>query len=102
MGWRSAVFLHGRKHGRGGRRRHVWRYRTDSKTWRRWRRNAKRRGKRIQNARGKRHTTVRAVVVHLRKLLMAIGAMDMDSHTHFAKRHAIHDGGMVCYINTAS
>ena len=59
------------------------RYPTDSRTWQRWRRDAKRRGERIQNARGKSHTTVSAVMVHLRESLMAIGAVDVDGHRHF-------------------
>ncbi len=86
MCWRSVAFLRGRERRQGGCRRHVRRYCTDSQAWRRWRRNAKRRGKRIQNARGQSHTTVRAVVVHLRESLMAIGAVNIDGHTHFCEK----------------
>src|SRR5437870_9500907 len=86
MGRRLWVFLRAIERGQRGCLRHVWRYRTDSEAWRRWRRNAKGRGKRIQHARGKRYTTVRAVVVHLRESLMAIGAVNIDGHTHFCEK----------------
>src|ERR687887_317325 len=99
MYWRSVAFLRGRERRQGGCRRHMRRYRTDSEAWRRWRRNAKRRGKRIQNARGKSHTTVSAVVVHLRESLMTIGAVDVDGHTHFSKRHATHSCGTALHTN---
>src|SRR2546427_3316467 len=86
MGWRGWVFLRAIERGQRGCLRHVRRYRTNSEAWRRRRRNAKRRGKRIQHARGQSQTTVRTVVVHFRESLVAIGAVNIDGHTHFCEK----------------
>src|SRR4030095_15464301 len=102
MGWRSWVFLHAIERGQRGCLRHMRRYRTNREAWRRWRRNAKRRGKRIQHARGKRYTTVSAVVVHFRESFMAVGAVNIDGHTHFSKRHVTHSCGTALHINAVS
>jgi hypothetical protein len=42
---------------------------------------------------------VRAVVVHFRESLMAIGAVNIDGHTHFSKIYATHSYGTALPIN---
>jgi hypothetical protein len=64
----------------------VRRERADRDGWRRWRRHAKRRSECIQNARGKRRPTMRAVMMHFGESLVAIGAMNVDGHTHFCEK----------------
>lgn len=58
-------------------------YLTGGEAGRRWRRDAKGRGQRIQYARGKSAATVSAIVVHFRESFMAIGAVNVYGHTHF-------------------
>ena len=60
--------------------------RADREGWRPWRRRAKRRSECIQHARGKRRPTMRAVMMHFGESLMAIGAMNVDGHTHFYEK----------------
>jgi hypothetical protein len=81
--WGSVAFLHGIERGQGGCRRHVRWYLTCREAWRQWRRDAKGRGQRIQNARGKSDTTVSAIVVDFLEPLIAIGAVNVYGHTHF-------------------
>jgi hypothetical protein len=83
------MFLRGIERGCGGCRRDVRRERTDREGWHRWRRRAQRRSECRQNARGQRHPTMRAVMMHFGESLMAIGTMNIDGHTHFCEKTPI-------------
>jgi hypothetical protein len=75
--------------GEGWCRRDVCRDRTDHEGWSCWGRGAEGRRERIQNARGERCATMRAMMMHFGESLMAIGAMNIDGHTHFCAKVSI-------------